>query len=167
MRPVDAASRTFVRAGSEADVAAVRSLLGRLHQAVYGPLLGPDVTQARHDEWHAPAALAHQISQPDASFLVAEDAVAGIVAHAFASARTPARLDVFRLYVDLPFQGRGLGRRLLEALFARHPEAAVARLHVAAENERALRFYDRLGFVRTGEVREDDVLSVRLERALP
>lgn len=60
--------------------------------------------------------------------------------------------EVFRLYVQRPFQGRGLGR----ALMARAQAAAAARgrrglwLAAWAGNRGALAFYARLGFTDRG-----------------
>lgn len=76
--------------------------------------------------------------------------------------------ELQRLYVETSLQGRGLGRKLLEAALA-HPRLAEAKrvfLQVWEENERALRLYESFGFRRFGmttfgvgsEVMEDLVL---------
>jgi len=73
-----------------------------------------------------------------------------------------------RLYVDTPLQGRGLGRKLMEAAL-RHPRLANAKrifLQVWDENEPAVGLYEGFGFRRVGtttftvgwEVMEDAVL---------
>jgi ribosomal protein S18 acetylase RimI-like enzyme len=57
-----------------------------------------------------------------------------------------------RLYVDRAFQGRGLGRRLLDAALV-HPRLALAHrvyLTVWEENEPALRLYRSAGFRPVG-----------------
>jgi ribosomal protein S18 acetylase RimI-like enzyme len=80
-----------------------------------------------------------------------------------------------RLYVDVPVQGQGLGRRLTEAAL-RHPELAEARRifpQVWAKNERAVRLYESFGFQRVGtttltvgaEVMEDAVMRLDKARA--
>jgi ribosomal protein S18 acetylase RimI-like enzyme len=64
----------------------------------------------------------------------------------------PGDQGLQRLYVDRAFQGRGLGRRLLEAALV-HPRLAVARrvyLTVWEENEPALRLYRSAGFTPVG-----------------
>ena len=57
--------------------------------------------------------------------------------------------------VETELQGRGIGRKLMEAAL-RHPRLAGARrifLQVWEENERALRLYEHLGFERLGTTR--------------
>lgn len=65
------------------------------------------------------------------------------------------------LYVEKAWWGRGVGRALLdEALAWRDPSRAFL-LEVATYNERAIRFYERAGFVRLpGEEVHADVIPV-------
>jgi diamine N-acetyltransferase len=80
-----------------------------------------------------------------------------------------------RLYVDTAFQGRGWGRKLMEAAL-RHPRLANAKrifLQVWDVNERAVRLYESFGFRKAGtttftvgsEVMED--LVMLLDRSEP
>jgi ribosomal protein S18 acetylase RimI-like enzyme len=80
----------------------------------------------------------------------------------------PGDQGLQRLYVETALQGRGLGRRLMEAALA-HPRLAAAQrifLQVWEENERAVRLYESLGFEKVGtttftvgsEVMEDVVM---------
>ena len=76
--------------------------------------------------------------------------------------------ELQRLYVETASQGRGLGRRLMEAAL-RHPQLVQAKrivLQVWEKNERAVRLYESFGFQRIGtttfkvgaEVMEDLVM---------
>ena len=58
------------------------------------------------------------------------------------------------VYVDPRHRGDGTAQRLLEALVgrARATGAATLRLQVSEGNDRARRFYERMGFVATGDV---------------
>ena len=64
----------------------------------------------------------------------------------------PASLEIERIYVSGGFQGEGLGRYLMEQAI----QIAVERkkkyiwLGVWEKNERAIRFYKRNGFYKTG-----------------
>ena len=67
----------------------------------------------------------------------------------------PADQGLHRLYVETTLQGRGLGRRLLEAAL-RHPRLAAAErifLQVWDENLRAVRLYESVGFRKIGKTR--------------
>lgn len=71
-----------------------------------------------------------------------------------------ADAELRRLYVDVAFQSRGIGSRLMEAALA-HPLLGGARavaLDVWVQNERARRFYGRHGFRAVAE-REFEVAS--------
>ncbi len=61
-------------------------------------------------------------------------------------------LEIRRIYLLHRFQGRGLGRRLMEAVVAQGRGMAARRLllGVYSRNEQALGFYGRLGFARVG-----------------
>jgi diamine N-acetyltransferase len=75
-----------------------------------------------------------------------------------------------RLMVDAQFQGRGYGRDALDAIVERVRERGLAtlRLSVVPENEQALEFYRRNGFVETGEVEGGEiVMERRLEPRVP
>jgi len=67
------------------------------------------------------------------------------------------------LAVSPAFQGRGIGRRLLETAIAQAQGLGFASLgiSVAEENRRACRLYESVGFVAIG--REGDSLTMRLD----
>jgi ribosomal protein S18 acetylase RimI-like enzyme len=67
--------------------------------------------------------------------------------------RTRHKASLFGLYVLPPFQGRGIGRRLVEAVLeqARSTQGTqVVQLKVTGSNTSALRLYESCGFVPFG-----------------
>lgn len=70
------------------------------------------------------------------------------------------RRRVGALYVLPAAQGRGIGHLLLAENLAWHGEDQDVYLHVAAYNERAKRFYERHGFVVTGETVPDEAAII-------
>ena len=69
-----------------------------------------------------------------------------------------------RLMIDHRFQGRGLGRRALEAAVeyaVREQGAESVRLSFVPSNERARALYLSAGFVETGEVDDGETVMVR------
>jgi diamine N-acetyltransferase len=68
-----------------------------------------------------------------------------------------------RLMVDHRFQGQGLGRAALEAIveLIRSRGLPTIRLSLVPENEQALEFYRRNGFVNTGEIHGGELVMER------
>ena len=153
-----------IRPAEKADIDAVRALLRETWHQVYDPILGPDAVEEISTRWHAAALLAGQLLMPRSSFLVAcqHDRLVG---HGFAYMREPATLVVSRLYVRPYHQRQSIGRRLLAALRARHPEAAIVRLFVAAENPRGVSFWHGQGFIVVGQGMEEGARVLHMELA--
>ncbi len=84
----------------------------------------------------------------------------------FGSARPPV-LFVARLYVRRDYQRRRLGTRLLDTLMTRHADMSRARLHVIDGNDAALKFYEACRYRRAGDLVEDGIRSICLERLIP
>lgn len=76
----------------------------------------------------------------------------GIVGYQMSTGNGP-RAHLARLAVRSTAQRRGIGRALLNDLFARLTQRGVSRLSVntQSDNEVSLRLYQKMGFVRTGE----------------
>jgi diamine N-acetyltransferase len=68
-----------------------------------------------------------------------------------------------RLMIDGRFQGHGYGRAALDAIIeiVRARKLATIRLSVVPENEQALEFYRRNGFVETGEIHGGEIVMER------
>ena len=65
----------------------------------------------------------------------------------------PAPIELWRFYVDRPFQGRGVARSLMEGVFdsARARAAETIWLGVWERNPRAQAFYRKCGFMDVGQ----------------
>ena len=59
--------------------------------------------------------------------------------------------EVFALYVLAEFHGKDVGRQLMEAALEQPKEYRQVRLWTLKENSRAIRFYQKCGFVPDGE----------------
>lgn len=90
-----------------------------------------------------------------AQVLVATDE-GQVVAVAASEVTGPDCAEVGSLYVDVPYQRSGIGRRLVEATIDHYRGLGIAILHIAvlATNPPARRFYEKLGG-RNACTRED------------
>ena len=148
------------------DAEDTRRVLVETWHDTYDPLLGVEKVTEITGRWHAIEALIEQIGLPAAaSFLVAEH-LGQLIGHAFARELKPDVLFLSRLYVLPVWQRQGVGRRLLEAVLDRHPDAARVCVNVEAENGKGVAFYRRNAFVVVDEKTEGGLRSLRMEKAL-
>jgi ribosomal protein S18 acetylase RimI-like enzyme len=160
-----------IRPAAPADAANLAALARRVFAATYGAAIpAPTLRDYFHDHM-TPARFRAQIVA-DPLFVAAADA--GLAGYARISVASPpacvgdsGAVELAQLYVDAAYQGRGLGARLLAAASAAAAEAPIW-LCAWEQNERALRFYMRHGFMAVGRmavyVREvvfDDLVLVR------
>lgn len=116
-------------------------------------------------------ALARNIGSPSLCFLVARDGKR-LIGHALVAFRAGSTLGRLYSLAVWPSQtGQGLGRKLLAAAErrARARGANRLRLEVRADNEAAIRLYDRAGyrlFARVPDYYEDGQAALRYEKTL-
>lgn len=140
-----------IRSLEPADAPAVAALLG-VPGVVEGTLQQPDAPLATRIEMI-------QRLEPHACRLVATagpDIVASAGLHTVHPLLRRAHVRVLGIAVAPEWQGRGVGRQLIERLLAWADDwAGVLRveLNVHAENERAIALYRSLGFVEEGRHR--------------
>lgn len=138
-------SLPLVRSAAATDIPAVRALLEETWHVTYDALLGRDKVTDISRRWHAEEVLAAEIGRAAQVFLVAE--VDGQIAGtASAKLSGGSHLDLNRMYILPHFQGRGLGKSLLDAVIAAFPAAQAIHLEVEPNNAPAIGFYQRAGF---------------------
>jgi len=102
------------------------------------------------DAWSR-SSMRSELGGPHGYYLVAVDAEGGIAGYGGLLAPEGAgQGDIQTIAVAEPFRGRGLGRRIMEALLAEAERRGAAEvfLEVRADNETAQRLYVSLGFER-------------------
>jgi diamine N-acetyltransferase len=75
--------------------------------------------------------------------------------------RYPFRYFLWRLLIDERFQGRGYGAETIDSVVAelrKHPGADALFTSVAPGADSPIRFYEKCGFVRTGQIFDDEVV---------
>jgi diamine N-acetyltransferase len=92
------------------------------------------------------------------------DVPVGMVALAFED-HSEDRYWIYHFFIDVAHQGRGLGKRAMEALIAliqrEHPRCRRVSLTVHPDNHVAQALYQRLGFAPTGDRKDDEPVFVR------
>jgi effector-binding domain-containing protein/GNAT superfamily N-acetyltransferase len=122
--------------------------------ATYSPIAQPAVYEAVIDQTCTVAAFSAAIAAADpahdAHFLVAEGSH-GLLGFLDFGADAEG-LELRRLYVKVGTTGAGIGTTLLRELEERLPPQTRYRAIAHAKNEAGLRFWERHGFVASGEV---------------
>lgn len=154
-------SRAFpaIRRARVDDAAPLAALAERTFRATFAPHnTGPNM--ALHcARTYGAAIQAAEIADPARTTMVADDrgALVGYaqLRHGSPTARVAAArpAEIQRIYVDAPWQGRGVAQALMDAMLAKARERGADRvwLGVWEHNPRARRFYAKCGFALAGD----------------
>ena len=157
--PSDLSSLT-VRDAAPGDLTALVTLSQKTFTDKFGPLYNPEDLAAFLEESHGEEAYRGYLADPENLVRVAEYGDGKLGAYLLCSPLSlpandalPGAVEMKRLYVDTPLQGRGLGSRFIdEALaWARSRAAPEMYLSVFSENFGAQRLYARSGWEKVGE----------------
>ena len=148
-----------IRRGVVADATALAHFAARTFAEAFGEQTAPDDMSAHLANTYTPALQAAELADPDVITLLAlRDASIVAYAQVRRNGKAPACVDtgdaveVQRFYADSSVRGAGVARQLME----RALDAAIelggrhAWLGVWQNNERAIRFYRKAGFVPVG-----------------
>lgn len=142
------------------DLAALVALSRKTFADKFGHLYHAEDLAAFLEVSHGTSAYAAYLADPQNLIRVAETASGALAAYLLCSPLSlpaenalPGAVELKRLYVDAPLQGRGLGTRFVdEALvWARAQGAPEIYLSVYSENHDAQRLYARFGWQKAGE----------------
>jgi diamine N-acetyltransferase len=161
-----------IRPATSSDVSALSELAKRTWSEAFGDGVSPEDEASELEEGRSETYFDNALREK--TILVAEEdgALLGYVQFGEVTIPEvevkPGDQSLNRLYVDPNLQGRGLGRRLLEAALRHSRLANASRIFLTVwdENERAVQLYESYGFRRVGtttfavgaEVMEDIVL---------
>jgi ribosomal protein S18 acetylase RimI-like enzyme len=108
-----------------------------------------------------------------AGFLAIDEGAACGIAGSFLDQNDPARAHLVSMWTAPTHRQRGIGRLLVTEVlkWARDRNAQVLQLMVTSNTEPAIRFYERLGFTRTGRSEpypnDPAVIEYEMSRPLP
>jgi GNAT superfamily N-acetyltransferase len=151
--------RPRIRLAVPADAAALAEFAARMFSDTFGAENDPADLKAHLETAYGLAQQSREIASPDYITLIAES---GSVIAGYAQVRRsappaavahPHPVEIYRFYVDTPWHGSGLARRLMDAALdaALDLGGAVAWLSVWERNPRARAFYAKCGFIDVGE----------------
>lgn len=144
-----------IRPAESADIPAVQAVAREAWYAAHEPIVGADSIESFLAEYYDRESLAEQLD-PETVFLVAVDEA--VVGFAVAGPTDdPSTFVLGRIYVSPDRWGEGIGKRLLQEIESRASERGGERMRlgVMAENDRAVAFYEAVGYERVGE-RDDE-----------
>jgi ribosomal protein S18 acetylase RimI-like enzyme len=141
------------RPANVGDVDGIQRVAHEAWHAAYDDIIGEDAVESTLDEWYEDDAIEAGVDHEAQDFFVAT--VDGeVVGYAHVGPHPPRRVhQVYRLYVDPDHWHEGIGRNLVaeveQALYDRDVTAYEA--EVLAGNDRAVAFYEAVGFERVDE----------------
>ena len=143
----------WVRTASARDIEQISLLLNQVWHHTYDLIYGPQKIDEITQKWHASDQLRLKLAAHDSEFLVADDGtkIAGV---ASASITKLNQVKLHQLYILPEFQGRGVGRLLLEEIEGSFIDAREIFLEVEEKNTAAIRFYQKHGFREGGNTTE-------------
>lgn len=139
----------WLRTASEDDLETVRDLLVAAWHDTYDSIYGVDRVNAILADWHSVKALRQRLNKPRSEFFLADDG-ADVGGMAYVSMPSDTEAQLHQLYVHPEFQGRGVGQMLIVEAEVAFPMAQRMKLEVEEANTRAISFYERNGYRRTG-----------------
>jgi diamine N-acetyltransferase len=141
---------TTIRRGTPADAAALAELGARTFRDAFAAGNTPENLERYLTQTYGEAQQRHELEDPSQVALLVEDDGALV---AFAQLRLEGeRLEIARFYVDRAHHGRGIAHELMRSVLdtARELGISTVWLGVWEHNPRAIRFYEKCGFVDTG-----------------
>ena len=158
--PRTSAPTVTIRRGTRADASLLTTLGATTFRDTYAPLTDADDLEAFIAATFRQDLIAAALDDPQQCYLVAavagEDVGYALLRHGEdGGAGGGPALELGLLYVDEPFQGRGVGAALMAESIAqaRRDGYRILRLTVWEHNARAIGFYRRWGFRTIGETR--------------
>ncbi len=152
MRFLNASAEILIRPATSGDAADLAGLAQRVFATTYGAVIPAATLHAYLAERFTPAAFEAQIA---AGSLLLASVAGDLAGYARIDRSRPPEcvadrqaIELAQLYVDAPYQGSGASAKLLNATCETAP--ASVWLCTWKQNQRALRFYQRHGFLAVG-----------------
>lgn len=153
----------FIGKATEADAAAMAEMGGNTFTATFGSSVSKEDLKDFLTATYSAEAIVAELADSSKTYLVARTthgAVVGIAqlyrgqTHSSVAAAAHEVAEMQKVYVDTKMHGQGVGSKLIAAIekLARDEGFKKLWLTVWEENEKAQKLYERLGYVKTGDI---------------
>lgn len=151
--------QVHIRAATGADAARVSAFARQVFERAFAADNDPANLAGYVASAFTPARQYEEVHDPRLTYLIAASDDGAIVGYAVLRADAPdpavtgeAPIELWRFYVDHTMHGRGVAGQLMTACIetARARDAATLWLGVWERNPRAIRFYEKWGFIDVG-----------------
>jgi ribosomal protein S18 acetylase RimI-like enzyme len=143
-----------IRPATAEDIDAIREISERAWHEAHTPIIGRETTEEFLEQHYDSETFHATIDDPERILDVAadEEGVVGFISGG-PSEESPGTFNLVRVYVRPDRWGDGIGRQLLEHFERKVSEREQDRitLGVMADNDRAISFYESMGYDRTEE----------------
>lgn len=136
-----------IRLAKSADLAAIRQLGNRVVPQTYLPLTSADYVANLMNRFWSEHFLGKIVESPNHLLLIAEDDQGLVIGYAESQVED-ARCILWKLYVDVNWRGKGIGKRLLQELVQRLPlHIEMLMTNFLSKNTAAGLFFRKRGFI--------------------
>jgi ribosomal protein S18 acetylase RimI-like enzyme len=137
------------RANSE-NASEIKKLLQITWENTYSSVYSIEQIETITSEWHSLDLIAKQIKNPKILFLVAEEN-GQVIAMCNTDEVNGEIVNIQRIHVLPTHHRRGIGSLLMKEVMAEFPNLKKLELEVEKQNNRAIAFYEKQGFMNVGE----------------
>jgi GNAT superfamily N-acetyltransferase len=142
----------FIRPAGVEDINSIGFLAQQIWPVAYGEILSEDQLRYMLDLFYSPNALREQMVDNKHSFLIVEEGEEPIGFASWSRVSTDGVYKLHKLYVLPDRQGKGLGKAILGYIFDDiAPSGATLLLLNVNRNNKARKFYEKIGFSVTGK----------------
>lgn len=143
-----------IKSASTSDIPTIQAIANITWPITFGPLMSEEKLNYMMDMMYSTQALKHQMEVENHHYLLAYNEEKAVAYSSYElDFRGDAQMMMHKLYLLPSAQGMGLGRTVINHLaeIAKGHHQKKLRLQVLHTNEKAMSFYQRLGFHKEGE----------------
>jgi len=136
-----------IKAATVNDIPVIQDLTEKIWRPTYEPILTPEQIDYMIVMMYSTAALTKQISELQHRFLILLDEEKPIGFAAYSTTDTPEVYKLHKIYLDLSYQGKGVGKFLLSEVAERVKASGASILELDVNRfNKAKFFYEKQGF---------------------